>query len=315
LPPIATAGAPDALGAADAPAGAAIAARGWRARLELQFQQQRAGTRLTGRRHVGPLLVQKAFHPERGAGRTSPRQVPDAQVPDVADGPCHVVVVHPPGGVAGGDELELHAELEPGSHALLTTPAAGKFYRRGEAGAARVEQRFLVNGGTLEWLPQENIFYPNSAVALRTVVRLSADARFIGWEIGCLGLPARGETLEGGVLRLAFELWREERPVLLERLTLSNPCLAARWGMAGRCALGTALFYPAERPDLELANAALVENCAAMTLACTLVDGVLICRGVAQRADRLKLAFVALWRALRPALLGREAVLPRIWAT
>ncbi len=324
MPPAATAGAPDAPevpGAADAPAGAPIAAPGWRARLELQFQQQRAGTRLTRRRHVGPLLVQKAFHPERAAARASWRQAAAgdgterADLADVADGPCHVVVVHPPGGVAGGDELELHAELEPGSHALLTTPAAGKFYRRGEAGAARVDQRFEVNGAALEWLPQENIFYPNSAVALRTVVRLSGDARFIGWEIGCLGLPASGQTLEGGALRLAFELWREGRPVLLERLSLSNPCLSARWGMAGHAALGTALFFPAQRPDLDLANASLAENCADMTLACTLVDGVLICRGLAQRADRLKLAFVSLWRALRPALLGREAVLPRIWAT
>jgi len=33
------------------------------------------------------------------------------------------------------------------------------------------------------------------------------------------------------------------------------------------------------------------------------------------RADRVKHAFVDLWRALRPALVGRRAVTPRIWAT
>jgi urease accessory protein len=276
---------------------------GWRAQLELQFRHRHGGTRLTRRHHVGPLLVQKALYPER-----APAEIP------LEMGPCHVVVIHPPGGVASGDDLKLQVELEPGAHALLTTPAAGKFYRRGAAGVARVDQTFSVHGATLEWLPQENIFYPNSAVELRSVVHLGAEARFIGWEIGCLGLPANGLTLEGGVLRLAFELWRDDRPLLLERLALTQPCLSPRWGMSGHTALGTALFHPAGRGELELANA-LSKNCADPTLACTLVDGVLVCRAVALRTDRLKQAFVSLWRALRPALLGREAVIPRIWAT
>jgi urease accessory protein len=284
---------------------ASAPAQGWFARLELQFQHQNAATRLVRRRHVGPLLVQKAFYPERD---------PAATALD-ASGPCHVYVIHPPGGVASGDELQLHAEIEPGSHALLTTPAAGKFYRRGDAGVARVAQTFRVHGAALEWLPQENIFYPNSAVELCSVVHLSAKARFIGWEIGCLGLPASGRTLDGGELRLAFELWREARPLLLERLALTRPCLSARWGMADHAALGTALFHPAGRPEVELANASIPKNCAEMTLACTLIDGVLVCRAVARRTDCLKQAFVSLWRALRPALLGREAVMPRIWAT
>jgi urease accessory protein UreH len=52
-----------------------------------------------------------------------------------------------------------------------------------------------------------------------------------------------------------------------------------------------------------------------MTLACTLMDGVLSCRGCGARADRLKQAFIDLWCALRPELLGRAATAPRIWAT
>jgi urease accessory protein len=284
---------------------AAAPAGGWLARLELQFQQQTAGTRLTRRRHLGPLLVQKPLYPERDPTGAAPG----------ADGPCHVYVIHAPGGVAGGDELELDAQLEWGSHALLTTPAAGKFYRRGNAGWSRVSQTFSVHGAALEWLPQENIFYPDSAADLSTIVKLSAQARFIGWEIGCLGLPACGLSLSGGELRLAFELWLDGRPLLIERLAVARPGLSARWGMADHAALGTALFHPASGRELQLANACIQKSCAHMTLACTLVDGVLVCRAVAQRADSLKQAFVALWRALRPALLGREAVLPRIWAT
>ena len=281
----------------------AAPARGWRARLDLRFEHQDSGTRLIRRRHVGPLLVQKAFYPERDPSGSQSR------------GPCHVYVIHPPGGVAGGDELELHAELEPGSHALLTTPAAGKFYRRGEAGAARAAQTFHVRGAALEWLPQENIFYPNSAVDLRTIVNLSQDARFIGWEIGCLGLPASGRSLEDGELWLGFELWRGGHPLLLERLAVTRANLSPKWGLADHHALGTAMFHPAGRSELDLARAAIPENCTGMTLACTLMEDVLVCRAVAHRTDSLKQAFAALWRALRPALLGREAVTPRIWAT
>lgn len=252
---------------------------------------------------MGPLVVQKALYPEPdSAGFRS-------------SGPCHVYVIHPPGGVASGDRLELHAQVDPGSHALLTTPAAGKFYRRGDAGRARVAQTLNVRGAALEWLPQENIFYPDSAVDLRTVVNLSGNARFIGWEIGCLGLPASNRGLDGGDLRLGFELWREDRPLLLERLAVTRANLSPSWGMANHGALATAMFYPAERRELDLARAVIPENCTDRTLACTLVENVLVCRAVACRTDCLKQALAALWCALRPTLLGREAVPPRIWAT
>jgi urease accessory protein len=233
--------------------------------------------------------------------------------------PCHLYIIHPPGGVASGDDLELKAEVGPGAHALLTTPAAGKFYRRGAAGTARLAQILRVDGGMLEWLPQENIFYPDAAVELSSIVRLSAGARFIGWEIGCLGLPARGETLQSGELRQCFELWRDDRPLLLERLKIEPACLTARWGLAGHCALGTWMGYPAAAAELDTARASAAASasmyCPGMTVACTLVDGVLVCRAHAMRADQLKQVFIDLWRAVRPAFIGREAVPPRIWDT
>ncbi len=269
---------------------------GWQARLELRFASLHGRTGLTHRRHEGPLLVQKPLRPE-------------------GDGPCHVYLVHPPGGVAGGDRLHLDVALESGSHALLTTPAAGKYYRRGAAGEALVGQCFDVAAATLEWLPQENIFYPNAAVELHNVVRLSSGARFIGWEIGCLGLPACGRSFEAGELRLGFDLWLAGRPLWLERLAMTSASLAPRWGMAGHAAFGTALFYPASAVELECARKAAATSHDDAAVACTLVDGVLACRALGQRADHVKRTFVGVWRALRPMLLGREAVAPRIWAT
>jgi len=280
----------------------------WRAILELRFQSLQGRTQLVHRRHEGPLLVQRAFYPERG-----PASAGGAL--ETASEPCHLYLIHPPGGVASGDELELQALIGAGAHALLTTPAAGKFYRRAAAGTARLRQCLRVEAGVLEWLPQENIFYPDAAVEVSCIVRLSAGARFFGWEIGCLGLPTRGQTFQTGELRQCVELWLDDRPLLLEHVTIGADTLSARWGLAGRAALGSAWAYPAGLADLEVARAAVAPYCADMSVACTLVDDVLICRACAARADRLRQALTAAWRALRPGLIGREAVAPRIWAT
>ena len=286
---------------------AALPAEGWRARLELRFEARDRRTCLTHRAHRGPLLVQRAFYPERATDRAAS----SAQ-------PCHVYLIHPPGGVVSGDDLSLDVEVGPDAHALLTTPAAGKFYRRRQQSVARLTQMLRVNDGLLEWLPQENIYYPDCAADLTTIVRLHGDARVIGWEIACLGLPASHATLGEGRVRQCFELWLEDSPLWLERLTLDRACLQARWGLAGHVALGTLLAFPASEQHLERSRALARQwdvQGGELTLACTLVDKTLCCRGYAARADRLKQCFIDLWSALRFELLGRTATAPRIWMT
>jgi urease accessory protein len=209
------------------------APEGWQAELRLQFARRGARTFLAHREHTGPLLIQRPFHPEPAA--------------------CHAYIVHPPGGIVGGDELRLHVAVEQGAHVLLTTPAATKFYR--SAGkVARQTQTFAVKQGTMEWLPQESIFYRDAIVRSSTQVRLSPGAKFIGWEIPCLGLPARNEDFDSGDLRLHFELWLDESPLLIDRLRIQGASAArtAAWGLAGHAAIGTLLAYPATRESVEL---------------------------------------------------------------
>src|ERR1700743_3338191 len=131
---------------------------GWQARLSLRFGVHQARTRLRAREHRGPLLVQRAFHPE-----LPPRPG------DRSAEPCHVYLIHPPGGIVSGDELQLEVGVDPGAHALLTTPSAGKFYRRYSERVARLSQRLAVEAGVLEWFPQENIYYPGAVAEVGTI--------------------------------------------------------------------------------------------------------------------------------------------------
>ena len=146
----------------------------WKAELALRFERADDRTVLAARRHDGPLVVQKPLYPEGGAV-------------------CHAIVIHPPAGIAGGDELALEARAGAGAHALLTTPGAGKWYR--SAGPwARQRLDFEVGpGALLEWLPQETIVFDGALASLASEVRLEGDARYLGWEILCLGRTGSGE--------------------------------------------------------------------------------------------------------------------------
>ena len=218
---------------------------GWQARLELRLESVQGRTRLTHCRHSGPLRVQRVFFPEPIAWSSAAALSLGAGTRCTGAEPCHIYVLHPPGGLVSGDALQIEVECRERAHGLLTTPAAGKFYRQRGQRLALVTQELRLDGGTLEWLPQENIYYPDSAVRLCTRVHLDPSARFIGWELHCLGLPAIAATLDRGALRTTLELWLGEQPLLLERLALESESLRARWGLANFPAFGTCLAYPA----------------------------------------------------------------------
>ena len=266
----------------------------WHAELQLQFIASAGRTVLASRKHVGPLVVQRPFYPEG----------------DV----CHVYVVHPPGGVVGGDHLHLYARVEEGAHALVTTPAATKFYRSSQLKRALVQQQLSIRRGVLEWLPQEAIYFNHSMVRTRTRVELNADSRFIGWELSCYGRRACNEQFDSGLIHQSFELWRDGQPLLLDRLQISggSEMQQATWGLAGMSALGTLLAYPANANDVSAVRECGVD---VSQLSCTLGDRVLVCRCMSIDGMHLKQQLLKVWQCLRPRIVDREAILPRIWAT
>jgi urease accessory protein len=267
-------------------------AKGWQAHLQLGFAQSRDKTLLVNRRHVGPLTVQRPFYPEGNV--------------------CHVYILHPPGGIVGGDELNLCINAEQHSHALITTPAAGKFYRSSGEQAIQTVSIKVAEGAALEWLPQETIIYQGAQLRSSVNVELAAGARFIGWEILSLGRPACGESFDAGLADTSWQVFCQDQPLFLERLHLDAKAFAARWGLQGFSACGTLFASPANAGSLDAVRQLIGDS---QGYGVTLIDDLLVCRAVDDRSDRLRGFFEQVWAIVRPDSVQRQACAPRIWAT
>lgn len=270
---------------------------GWRAHLELGFVNREGRSILSHRRHVGPLVVQRPFYPE---------------------GPvCHVYLLHPPGGIVGGDSLTLQAAVGAGAHVLLTSPAATKFYRS-VSHSAELNQTLTVEpGAVLEWLPQETIVFNGANAYACTRVDMTADAAFIGWETVALGRPASGEPFDAGVFRQNLELWCDEQPAWIDRVRLGggDDVLREDWGMGGFTVSGTLLARPAAPELLSVVREILRAGDFLGRFSATRVDDSLVCRGLAGQALALRGVFERVWGAIRQPITGRPACAPRIWRT
>lgn len=288
----------------------------WYAGLDLRFQESDGRCRLAHSRHRGPLYVQKPFYPE---GR------------DLA----HVYLLHPPGGLVSGDQLDIRVEAETGARALVTTTGAGRVYRaRGDGlkQCQKVRLR-LAAGSSLEWLPLENIVYPGADARLDTVVELVEESRFAGWEITSLGLPACGEGFGASALAQRLEIRRDGLPLFVERLDLNGTLdqngpldhgrgadlLSAAAGLRGFPVTGLLVMGPfAQAPDesvLAECRTLLRETAADCLGAITAVGEFQVVRCLGRCAFAVRQLLARLWALLRPPLLGRDACPPRIWST
>ncbi len=196
---------------------------GWQAALELGFASVGGATLIDRRTHSGPLTIQRPFYPEGPSG-------PQGNAREV----CHVYLLHPPGGMVGGDELRIDVRVAAGAHALCTTPAAGKAYRTTGAPVTLTQTLQVDAGGALEWLPQETIVYDGAIATLDTRVELAPGARFVGAETICFGLPARGEAFARGACRQRFSVTRGGKPLFVERGRFDGGGAGARRPLGAR---------------------------------------------------------------------------------
>lgn len=286
---------------AETPPDMMLAKKHWHARLSLGFADDCGTTRLVERSHRGPLLVQKPLYPEG---------------PQV----CHAILIHPPGGVVGGDELMIGGKVGKHAHAFVTTPGAAKWYKANGRVARQDIRLDIEEGASLEWLPQETIFFNAADVQLDQSVTLAANAAYIGWEILCFGRTASGERFGTGrisqctsIRRGGKLLWFEQGSIGADTDAMTSP-LALR--NASVCATLLAVGDGLTAPYL----AQLREQMAAGAgksgwTGATQMKQLCVARYLGDSSETAKRVMTAAWRLLRPALLGRNAVPPRIWNT
>jgi len=273
---------------------------GWQARLDLEYELRGAKTRLTHKRQRGPLALQRSFYPE---GNT-----------------CHSYLLHPPGGVVGGDSLQINVSAGAGAHSLLTAPGATKFYRCAPQQIARQTQRISVaDGGVVEWLPQPNIFFDGANATLATHIDIAPGARFIGWELHCFGRPASQEPFACGSVRSQTHVHLAGELRLLEQFNTHNDdALLTATGLRGLAMQGSFIAAPCNDEHRRIVEQILLSQVGEQyphPCGLTLVDEVLIVRALGQQAEPMLALFTRLWTELRGEWLHKTPCSPRIWAT
>lgn len=270
-------------------------ADGWQAILELSLQKINGKTCLLPKQRLGPLTVQRPFYPEG----------------DV----CHVYVLHPPGGVVGGDRLKLAVNARPGSHGLITTPGAGKFYR--SAGkTAQLQQQFNVaEDAVLEFLPLESIYFPATELSSKISVNLQVTSKFVSWEIHCFGLPVNNEDFTDGNVLLNTEVTVDGKLLLHDKLKIDSLELGRTSGLRGNRVYGSFVVYSQMISDALLDTMQSLQVESGIAGVSRVEPSLLVARYLGDSTEHAQIYFRKLWQMLRPIALGLDACAPRIWNT
>jgi len=269
----------------------------WQATLTLDYQRRETKTQLVRRRHCGPLVVQKPFYPE-------------------SNGTCHTYIIHPPGGIVGGDHLTLDVRLQTNSAALLTTPGAGKFYRS-DAKKAMLRLCFsLQSAACLEWLPQETICYRDCHAQIDTEVHLAENADFIAWDIYSYGRPASDEVFDKGSCRQRLTIWREGNSLYIDRVLIDGQHFmrTALWGLQSYPVMASLVAVNCELGVRDKIRH-LLSELDNPPVSVSLLQDVLVCRYLGASVMQAKAIFLKIWCELRYCLLNKPACVPRIWMT
>ena len=282
----------------------------WHASLTVDYSM-RAGKTVALFEHSGPLRILQSLYPE-------------------GDGICHNVIVHPPGGLVGGDTLDLRFGVAGGAHGLITTPGATRFYRSDGPPALQRTQLRLAVGARLEWLPLESIAYSGCLAENRLTMDLAPGAELIAWDVTAFGLPAANKPFDAPTAATAppagqFSQHIELSGVWLERARIRASdalLLGSPLGLAGhRCmatlffVTGTPLARPRRQLALDTARDVLTAHPLCTTAGATSPDGqVVVVRVLAPMVEPALSLLKQVRSAWRTALWQLPGVNPRIWA-
>lgn len=279
----------------------------WHASLKLNYRlaqqksPQSAIKTIAHFEHNGPLRILQSLYPE-------------------GDAICHNVVVHPPGGLVGGDTLNIDINVAPGAHALITTPGATRFYRSDGAPALQAVSARLQDGARLEWLPLEALAYSGCIAQNRSCFELAPTAEMMAWDVTALGLPQANLPFVRGSFSQHMELsghWLERaRMDASDAVLLDGPL-----GLAGhRClatlffAMGSNITRPRREAALEAARAVIAAHSLQQNAGATAPNSrVIVVRVLSPLVEPAMGLLRQVWNVWRQQLWGLKADAPRIW--
>jgi urease accessory protein len=273
----------------------------WHAQLDLHYQQE--ATRCIARHlHKGPLRILQSLYPE-------------------GDAICHNVLVHPPGGLVGGDTLDIQVRVDSGAHGLITTPGATRFYRSAGQPALQNTQVRLAPDARLEWLPSEAICYNQCLAENRLRFELAPGAEMLGWDVTAFGLPQAQQPFEHGRFCQHLELpgvWLERGTIDASDTRLLNSPL----GLAGHKCMASLFFLAGSRLDnarraaaLDIARQVIDSHSLRDSAGATSPDGqVVLVRTLAPLVEPAMELMKQIWAAWRAHFWQLPATKPRIWA-
>jgi urease accessory protein len=270
----------------------------WHGCLRLRYARCREQTQVAHAYATAPLKLQRSFYPEG---------------PQI----CHSVILHTAGGIVGGDRLAFEIELEPQTHALITTPTASKLYRSNGLEAQQSLQIRIGAGARLEWLPQETIVFAGAIYRQQAQIELTPTATWLGWEIVRFGRTARGEHFVQGHWRSQTEVWQSGRLLWTERAYLPGhpELLQSSCGLAG-CSVVASLVFVGQEIPIDLITA-IRQDWSSLPIGTELgitrlLSGVL-CRYRGHSTIEARNYLLKVWHHLRAYTIDTPISIPRVW--
>lgn len=277
----------------------------WRAHLALSFARQgQHKTVLTNRWHEGPLLVQKALYPE-------------------GPGICHIAILHPPSGIAGGDVLTIDIHVDEQAHAVLATPGATRWYKSNGRNASQTATIHVAPGARLDWLPQENIYFEDTDARNETHIQLQTGASALGWEMAQLGSIDNDRHWNSGRIALNTQLYLDGSLIWVDvgELSANDRLRNSANGLDGFSAMGTLWGFgpaPSQETIEQWADTLPWTDSLRAGITCLPQEqeqALILIRVLGTHMEDVRSLLVAQWMAWRPLLMNTPGVPLRLWST
>ena len=275
--------------------------RSWQGSISLETRKKRGSTRLSFLKHQGPLRIQRPFLQD--------------------DGSCHIYLIHPPGGVVGGDALFVKFEGHENTNTLITSSAASKFYSC-EAGLPKqkISQDLTVKRGSLlEWVPHENIFFEGSKTELQNKIVMSDESRFFGWEIMVLGRLESDKNSFGGTLRSTTTISIDSQLIHRDFFDYSPEMGQSSWGLNGKRVIGSLIATSPyiENEEFTRLFSDIKKKICGQSFGATRKKGLFLLRYLGSSVEECKHGFNFARDTLhqnKALMLGCNGERPRIWS-